>query len=449
MEDDDFHVDIAVNSQNLDLNIGVDSKDDLEGAINLVKSAFLDDGGDEEDLIGWVNQLDQELSELEEQVGELDAQSGEQDNGKLPAGPDLEKQQEELAKMLSDLRGDLEDLRVRVEEEVDEISEQIQKNRDLAQDVDTSISDLKKKSRRSIACRKLAEKIAKEGIPDDWKEYHEEIRDEMVEEGRVPDDFRIRTIEGYTRATRDRWEQEQADQDDCEGTDEVTDESVEETVENEVEDDTEKLGETGEDENSVDLQLMDDSGAGTPKASVTVDVPPLDEITSLDDVQGFELRTQRQLVLKAIEENHWVGRQGVGEALFDERPSSGSKEYIWINDRIMELEDSLESKKDGRRTLFAPEGTGDDDSENERIDGTVTMKEALKMDLKDKSLICVRCNSKEGAFTDVTEARIHANEEDHDSWLVVNDDGPWNNSISVEGVIERELGEEVMERVGS
>lgn len=369
MEDDDFHVDIAVNSQNLDLNIGVDSKDDLEGAINLVKSAFLDDGGDEEDLIGWVNQLDQELSELEEQVGELDAQSGEQDNGKLPAGPDLEKQQEELAKMLSDLRGDLEDLRVRVEEEVDEISEQIQKNRDLAQDVDTDIADLKKEVR--------------------------EITDRPVDSA------------------------------DSESAEEAP--SQDEATENKSEDASEDTGEE----------------------SVPTEVPELDEISSFDDVQTRELEVQRRLVRKAIEENSWVGRQGVGEALFGERPSSGSKEYIWINDRIMELEDSLESKKDGRRTLFAPEGTGDDDSENERIDGTVTMKEALKMDLKDKSLICVRCNSKEGAFTDVTEARIHANEEDHDSWLVVNDDGPWNNSISVEGVIERELGEEVMERVGS
>lgn len=386
MEDDDILVVIHGPEQNASLKIK--EKQDLSFAVSALEQISEKDLGievgdvGEEDLIGWVNQLDQEIDQLEDHLGELDARIGEKNHS------DRHDQERKIAK--------------------------------------------------KIACLKLREKVEEGGIPEDWHKYHREIRDEMGEEGVWPvASVYVHTVENYTRDVREELETE-AQRD---GVEDASDEAVGD-VDDEGIKEARSQHESGENE-------REDASEKTGEQSDTVKVPELDEIDSLEDIREYDGRVHRRVVRKVIEENYWIDRQGVGYVLFGERPVSGSKEYVWINDQIMAIEDGLESKKDGRSRLYAPEGTPADENQGDRIEGAKKLDEISEEDVDGKGVICVNCCSKEAAFTDLSVARVHRDTEDHDNWLIINDDGPWNNNIAIRGLIERELGQEVLERVRS
>lgn len=63
--------------------------------------------------------------------------------------------------------------------------------------------------RKQLACEKLRNKVnPQRGLPDTWKPVHEEIKTELVEEGHVSEDLRVRTIEGYTEELRNKLKEE-------------------------------------------------------------------------------------------------------------------------------------------------------------------------------------------------------------------------------------------------
>ncbi|MCU4754504.1 hypothetical protein OB919_21465 [Halobacteria archaeon AArc-curdl1] len=62
--------------------------------------------------------------------------------------------------------------------------------------------------RKKLACSLLRTKVAEKGMPDAWKDYHEEIHREMVEDGLVEDDYSIRRIEQFTQDLRKELEED-------------------------------------------------------------------------------------------------------------------------------------------------------------------------------------------------------------------------------------------------
>lgn len=61
----------------------------------------------------------------------------------------------------------------------------------------------KKEMRKSVACSKLEAKVREKGeVPSTWSSIHEEVLSEMKDEEVVPSDFKVRTIENYTKDLR-------------------------------------------------------------------------------------------------------------------------------------------------------------------------------------------------------------------------------------------------------
>lgn len=178
----------------------------------------------------------------------------------------------------------------------------------------------------------------------------------------------------------------------------------------------------------------------------TQDLIPRDEGFQgygLQELRQFSEDRQHGIVEEAVRRNQPAESEEVCKEIFQASFQSGSQEYQWLNNTLRKLEkdDRVVSEKQVRKKIYWI------DRDTDPVAGTKQLREIHGLD-SDESLLCVHCQSRYGAFTDLDDAREHGDVVGHDSWVVASGSGPWNNDQTVQRIIERELGEEVLQSAG-
>jgi len=174
MTDDEIAV--RIQADGLDNELKIRNREDLQVAIESLQLAARyqfdvdiseEDTGEEiQELLDYVERLEEELDGVEEDVGTLI---------------------EEV--------GDAVD-----EDAVEELSEQVVTLREKIEEPEEQPD---REMKKSIAESKLEAKVRERGeVPSSWREVTKEVLEEMKEEGILSEDATIRTIEDYTKVLR-------------------------------------------------------------------------------------------------------------------------------------------------------------------------------------------------------------------------------------------------------
>jgi FtsZ-binding cell division protein ZapB len=98
-------------------------------------------------------------------------------------------------------------------------NKEIERLREYNQQLETENSELQnyvqrlqdesehdREKREAAACALLRQMVYDQGMPDSWREYHETIRDRLVQQGLAVEDTKLKTIKEYTEAVREDFE---------------------------------------------------------------------------------------------------------------------------------------------------------------------------------------------------------------------------------------------------
>ncbi len=369
-------------------------RQDFETESLLSRSVDQDTTGEDEDLLGWVNQLDEHISEVEENLQDLTQRIDQVEDA---VGGDDDGQITELRDTVQKLDDKVEDLPDDIPHHLAELREQVTALEEYIEDVDeyaTSVDNELEALRQRTSEReeqKSSETVDEEDDVDEETTAEESVEGRFTEEEimemsrdkraervrpvireKQPVDFEAicNEILGYKpdwdkpaykalhNAIQTFRDELLTEKDGRSSLYAFSEEAFEDSPEQEDTEDRERTEDSSESEDDVDEEEEEETES---EGSYSIDV-----------FQNLDTDNRAKLIKDVIEKNQPISVEEISEELFGHKADSGSKEYQEIHNRLAwTLEDEI-TKEDGLYEI-AERDDGETEGEGHQ-DSTVSSK---------------------------------------------------------------------------